>query len=145
MRQDGPHHTHEENAVHKMHLFGFAVLTLGLFVGSAYRAADNDDKPKYTIKQAMKMAHGKADKKTPSLSDKVLAGEASTEDKAKLLELYTAIAANKAPKGDADAWKETTTGIINAIKGVIDSKENADVDLRKALNCKGCHTYFRGR
>jgi hypothetical protein len=61
--------------VRKMHLFGFAVLTLGLFVGSAYRAADkeSDDKPKYTIKQAMKAAHGKADKKTPSLSDKVLA------------------------------------------------------------------------
>jgi hypothetical protein len=128
-----------------MHLFGFAVLTLGLFVGSVYRAADNDDKPKYTIKQAMKIAHGKADKKTPSLSDKVLAGEASSEEKAKLLELYTAVGANKAPKGEAEAWKEKTTGIVDAIKGVIDSKENAEVDLRKALNCKGCHMTFRGR
>jgi hypothetical protein len=133
--------------VRKMHLFGFAVLTLGLFVGSAYRAADkdSDDKPKYTIKQAMKIAHGKADKKTPSLSDKVLAGEASSDEKAKLLELYNAVAANKAPKGDADAWKEKTTGIVDAIKGVVDSKENAEVDLRKALNCKSCHMTFRGR
>jgi hypothetical protein len=132
--------------VKNVKVFGLAVVALGLLVGGAYRAADKDtDKPKYSIKQVMSQAHRKPDKNSPTLSDKVLNGTADKDEQAKLLELYTALAANKPPKGEAEAWKDKATGITTAIQSVIDGKEGADVDLRKALNCKACHTSHRGR
>jgi hypothetical protein len=138
-----------ENAVRNVKVFGLAVLAMGLLSSGVYRAGDKDSKdsedPKYTIKQVMKMAHGKADKSTPTLAEKVLTGKASKDEQTKLLELYTALAANKPPKGDPDAWKEKATAITTAIKDVIDAKDDADVNLRKAMNCRGCHTSHRGK
>jgi len=122
-------------------------MVLGLFGGSVYRAGDKDaEDPKYTIKQVMRMAHGKMNKSSPSLSDKVLSGNASDEEKAKLLDLYVAMGASKPPKGELEAWKDRTGTIVAAIKAVQDGKENADVDLRKAMSCNGCHSsHRRGR
>jgi hypothetical protein len=126
--------------------FVLAVLALGLLSGGVYRAGDKDSEdPKYSIKQVMKMAHGRPDRSTPTLSDKVITGKASKDEQAKLLELYTALAANKAPKGDADAWKEKASAITTAIKDVMDGKDDADVNLRKAMNCRSCHTSHRGK
>jgi hypothetical protein len=55
------------------------------------------------------------------------------------------MAANKPPKGEAEAWKDKTTAVTAAIQEVIDGKEHGGVDLRKALNCKACHMSLRGR
>jgi hypothetical protein len=137
-------HPFEENAVRNLKRFGLAIVALGLFGGGVYRADDKDSAdPKYTIKQVMKMAHGKADKSSPSLSDKVLSGKATDDEKTKLLEMYVAMAANKPPKGELEAWKDRTGAIVAAIKSVQDGKENADVDLRKAMSCSGCHSSHR--
>jgi hypothetical protein len=122
-------------------VFGLAVAALGLLGGGAFRAADKDtEEPKYTVRQVMLQAHRRPDKSTPSLADQVLNGKADKDEQAKLLELYTALAANKPPKGDADAWKERATAVIDAIKAVQAGKEGADVDLRKAMNCRDCHS-----
>jgi hypothetical protein len=136
----------EENAVKNVKVLALAVVALGLFAGSAFRAGDNDaEKPKYSIKQVMSQAHRKADKNSPTLADKVISGKADKDEQAKLLELYTALAANKPPKGEVEAWKDKATAITGAIQEVIDGKEGGDVDLRKAINCKGCHSSHRGR
>jgi hypothetical protein len=132
--------------VRNVQTFVFALVTLAFISAGAFRAADKDqEEPKYSIKQVMSQAHRRPDKSSPSLSDKVLNGKASKDEQAKLLELYTALGANKPPKGDADAWKDKASTITGAIKDVMDGKDGSDVDLRKALSCKGCHTSHRGR
>jgi hypothetical protein len=132
--------------VRKVTSFVLLLVAVGLLSAAAYPAGDKDqEEPKYTIKQVMSQAHRKANKIGPSLSDKVLDGKASKDEQAKLLDLYTALGANKPPKGDAEAWKDRANAITTAIKDVMDGKDGSDVDLRKAINCKGCHTSHRGR
>ena len=122
--------------------FGLAVLTMALVSAGAFRAADKDD-PKYTIKDVMKMAHAvEKGSKDPSLFQKVTTGKASKEEKAKLLELYSALPANKPPKGDADAWKKSTTAMVDAAKAVVDGKEDAEKNLKMATACMECHKAF---
>ncbi len=127
-------------------VFGLAVLALGLLSGGAFRAADKDaEEPKYSVRDVMRQAHRKPDKNTPTLADKVITGKADKDEQAKLLELYVALTANKPAKGDADAWKERSAAITEAIKAVQSSKENAGVDLQKAMNCRACHMAHRGK
>src|SRR5258707_4453474 len=105
--------------------FGLAVLTLALVSAGVFRAADKED-PKYSVKEVMKMAHTvEKGSKDPSLYQKVADGKATKDDKAKLLELYSALPANKPPKGDADAWKKSTTAIVDAAKGVVYGQADA--------------------
>jgi hypothetical protein len=123
--------------------FGLAVLTVALVSAGAFRAADKDD-PKYSIKEVMKMAHTvEKGSKDPSLFQKVAEGKATKDDKAKLLELYSALPANKPPKGEADAWKKSTTTIVDAAKAVVDGKEGAEKNLKMAIACMDCHKAFR--
>jgi hypothetical protein len=113
-------------------------LILGLIIGLAsLRAAD--DAPQYTIKEVMKMAHAGQN----SLAKKVASGKASKEDDKKLVELYTALAADKPTQGDAGVGKEKTSALLDAAKGVEDGKEGATKDLTKAMQCMGCHSVFK--
>ncbi len=115
------------------------VLVVGLLVSLAVVRAD--DAPKYTIKEVMKMAHaGNA-----SLFKKVSSGQASKEDKEKLVELYTALAADTPTKGDADSWKTKTGALLDAAKEVQDGKEGAVKELKKAGNCMACHQAHKGK
>jgi hypothetical protein len=123
--------------------FGLAVLTLAVASMGVFRAADND--PKYTIKEVMKMAHTPKEEgsKDPTLYAKVSSGKASKEEMAKLLELYSALPANKPPQGDADAWKTKTTALVDATKAVIDGTDGADKKLKAAAACMECHKVFK--
>ena len=113
-------------------------LILGLVVGLAVvRAAD--DAPKYSIKQVMKMAHQGQN----SLAKKVASGKATKDEDKKLVELYTALAADKPPKGDISVWKEKTGALVDAAKGVEEGKAGAKQDLKKAMSCMGCHSVFK--
>jgi hypothetical protein len=115
-------------------------LILGLAIGlAALRAAD--DAPKYTIKEVMKMAHAGDN----ALAKKVASGKASKEDKKKLVDLYTALAADAPKKGDADSWKDKTSALLDAAKAVDDGKDGAAKDLKKAMDCKACHTVHKGK
>src|SRR5260221_7530137 len=70
----------------------------------------DDEKPKYTIKEVMKFHKEK-------LNDKFAKGEASKEEKMKLLEGYEAMVKSKPPKGDEKAWKEKSEALVKAVKG----------------------------
>lgn len=100
-------------------------------------AADkaDEDKPKFTVKQVMQKAHKGKD----ALKNKVQAGNASAEEKKMLLGMYQALAKNEPPKGDKESWKEKTTALVKAAQGVVDDKEGAVNDLKKAANCGACH------
>ena len=100
-------------------------------------AADDDDdkKPKYTTKQVM----GKVMKKG-TLMEKVATGKASDEDKKMLHEMLVALGKNTPKKGEADSWKELTGKLVTAAKGVVEGKDGAVADLKKAANCKACHS-----
>ncbi len=111
-------------------------LSLGLaalFLTAGYAGAE-DAKPKYTIKEVMKLAHKE------KLLNKVTDGKGTTDDKKKILELYEEMAKNKPPKGDADSWKKLNDAIIAAAKDVVDGKDGSIDALKKATKCGDCHS-----
>jgi hypothetical protein len=95
--------------------------------------AAEDDKPKHTIKDVMKVAHKE------KLLDKIATGKGSKEEAKQLLELYQALGANKPPKGTAEGWKAKTIAIVEAAQEVVDDKAGAGAKLKKAVNCAQCH------
>lgn len=100
--------------------------------------AAEEEKPKHTTKQVMKLAH------KGGLLKKVVDGKATDAEKKQLVELYTSLAGNKPPKGDAAAWKEKTDAVVAAAKDAAEGKEGAGALLTKATNCMGCHKDHKG-
>jgi hypothetical protein len=98
--------------------------------------AAQEDKPKYTIKEVMGAAHKKG-----KLRDKVVAGTATDEEKKQLVEYYTALAANKPPRGDEASWKEKTAELLAAAKAAAEG----DLTKLKAVNCMACHSAHKGK
>ncbi len=117
-------------------MLGVAIIVVGLAGCDLW---ETKERPKYSIKTVMYVAHGKE----VNLADKVIKGNADADDQAQLLELYTALAANSPPRGDAESWHKKTTAITSAMHDVIDGKYAAEQDLRRALNCKACHEAHR--
>ena len=73
------------------------------------------------------------------LCGKVASGKASEDEKKQLIALFTDLAANKCPKGDEKDWKERTSALLAAAKAD-DAKA-----LKKAADCKGCHSEHKGK
>lgn len=124
----------------KRHVMRFA-LGLGAFVAATSMVLSGaDDKPKYTIAEVMEKAH------KGGLLKKVVSGMATKQEKDELVIGYTALALNKPPKGDAASWKEKTEALVKAAKAVAkDDKDKAAIaELKKASNCKACHTPHKG-
>lgn len=90
-----------------------------------------DEKPKYTIKEAMKLHKDK-------LHEKFQKGEASKEETQKLLEAYESMGKQKPPKGDEKDWKAKCEALVKAVK---DGNKEA---FGKAVNCGGCHGAHKG-
>jgi len=113
-------------------VFAFMFLAAGALSG--LRAADEkkDEKPKYSVKEVMK--------KHQDLVKKVKNDTASAEEKKNLLELYTEMAKNKAPKGDAADWKKVNDALVKATQKVVDGKDGAKAEFEKAADCMKCHT-----
>lgn len=111
------------------------VVSLGiatLMVGLAWMGLFAQEKPKYTIKQVM----GEAMK--GGLCKKVASGQASKEDREKLVDLFTALAANQCPKGDAKDWETRTKALLAGAKAALaDAKDVGG--LKAAANCAECH------
>jgi hypothetical protein len=104
------------------------VLALVLLVGSNVDAQKDP-----SVKEIMMKAHGK-----DGLRAKVIKGTASNDEKKALIDLYTALAASKAPKGDADDWKKRTEKVVELVKS------GTPADLNK-IDCMGCHKAFKGK
>jgi hypothetical protein len=108
-----------------------AVLSLAVLLGAA------QDKPK-SIKDAMK-----AHKGDDSIVAKAASGKGSEDDHKKLLEIYEFLAAQKPPQGDEASWKEKTAALVAASKHLVEKKEGAAEEFKKASNCKACHSVHK--
>jgi len=86
-------------------------------------AEDKEEKPKYTIKEVMKLHKD-------NLHEKVWD---DADAKKKLQEAYEAMGKNKPPKGDEKEWKAKADALVKALKD--DDKEG----FKKAVNCGACH------
>jgi surface antigen len=91
------------------------------------------------IKKAMKEAM------KGGLNKKVAEGNGSDDDKKALLALYVDMAKDAPPKGDAASWKEKTSALVQASQDMIAGKEGAAGNLKKAANCKACHSVHKGK
>jgi hypothetical protein len=101
---------------------------------------DAGEKAKHTIPEVMKKAHaGKG-----AIMKKVAAGEASSDEKKMLVELYDSLSKNEPPMGDAKDWKQRTTALLNAAKKAADGDEAAAKSLPKLANCMACHKLHKG-
>jgi hypothetical protein len=118
-------------------LFASAVAMVALVLVMNSSVEGGKDKEPLAIKVIMKKAHT-APKGEKSLLAKVTGGTADADEKKALVALYTDLAANKCPKGDAADWKERTQAILKAAKAD-DGKA-----LKKAANCQGCHDEHKG-
>ncbi len=94
------------------------------------------DKPKHSIKDVMKAVH----KGDDALCKKVVKGDGSKDDFKKLVECYSALPHNDAPKGDAKSWQEKTTALLDAAKALEAGKAGALDQYKAAVNCKACHS-----
>jgi len=92
---------------------------------------DQKDGKELTVKEIMLKAHAK-----DGLRVKVMNGKASNDEKKALIDLYTALAASKSPKGDEADWKARTKKVVELVK----SSDPADL---KKIDCAGCHKAFK--
>jgi hypothetical protein len=111
-------------------------LVLVLLAGSPQ--AGEKEKPRYTIKQVMKLAHDK-----DGVLEKVLSGKATDEQKKQLTELYVALAQNAPPRGDKEDWGEATKRVVAAARAAAAGDPDAPKLLRAATNCRVCHVRFK--
>jgi hypothetical protein len=105
---------------------GVAIFGLVLFMDADSQGGDK--KKPVSIKTVMKKAM------KGGLCGKVASGKASDDEKKQLVALFTDLAANKPPKGDEADWKTRTKALLDAAKAD-DGKA-----LKKAADCKGCHS-----
>jgi hypothetical protein len=102
------------------------LLGFGLLIGGNHA---QDAKPKYTISEVMKKAMGPSGK----------GGGYKKMEKAEQVEFFTALAQNKPPRGEGEAWKAKTDALVAAAKGGDAEK------LAKAANCMACHSEHKGK
>jgi len=108
---------------------GVAIFGLVLFMDT--NSQGGDKKEPVSIKVVMQKAM------KGGLCTKVASGKASDDEKKQLVALFTDLAANKAPKGEADSWKDKTKALIDA------AKSGDGAALKKAADCKGCHSVHK--
>jgi hypothetical protein len=127
---------------------GWSLLTLiglGLTYATVVQAQESTSKakPKYSIEDVMEQAHTPPKKGEKPLVQVVLAGDATPEQKQKLLDLYISLAENDPPKGDKEAWAKKTAPVILGAAMVVVGRENGADILKKAANCAACHKEFK--
>jgi len=120
-------------------LLAFATCAL-MYAGSAgaQESEEQQPKPKHAIKDVMHGAHV-APEGGKSLKDRVVAGDATAEEKQKLLDLYISLAENKPPRGELEGFQKKTRGVILAAAKVVVGREGAGRELARATNCAACH------
>jgi hypothetical protein len=106
----------------------FAMVLLGVAV-----AAEQQPKPKHTIKEVMTNAH------KSGLLKKVLADEATPEEKLVLLDHYISLVECTPPKGDMNSWQNLSGKLALASAKVAVGRDGALTELKAASNCTTCH------
>lgn len=121
-------------------VLGMGALAVLAVATLCINSASADDKKELSIKDVMKQAHVPP---ASSLRTKVVKGEASDEEKKKLVTLYEALAKTQPPKGSKEAWAKKTKQILTVAKAVAAGKEGAEKRLGRATGCGGCHRIFK--
>lgn len=120
-------------------LVACVALSLGTVFGlravGAYQ--EQNDKPKHTIKQVMQDAH------KGGLLKKVLAEEATPEEKLALLDYYVSLTENQPPKGEPESWRTKTQAILAAGVKVAVGREDGIELLENATTCAACHSVHK--
>lgn len=113
--------------------FTFLTLTLAASITLAFAADDHE-----TIEKVMK--EGLKGDSSPMA--KVLDGDASADETAKLAKLVKTLAGTKAPKGEQAGYDTKVNELIAALDAVAggDKSEAAIGRLDQAQNCKACHS-----
>ena len=111
-------------------------LAIGITALATFAVHAADDGP---IKKAMQKVH-KAPKTEKKLSEKIVEGTATDEEKETALALYKAMADSKAPKGDDAAFKAKVAKLISATEELVAKKPDAVAHYKEAVNCKACHS-----
>ena len=109
-------------------------MVLGVLLGAS---PAQDEKPK-TIKDVMVLHKDK-----DSFLNKILGGKGTDDDHKKLLTAYEVMAGLAAPKGDEKSWKDKTKELVAAAKDVVDKKKGGIDQLKKASDCKACHSLHK--
>lgn len=104
----------------------------------AVSVATSAEDEKLSIKDVMKTCM------KGGLCKKVAGGEASKEEKDKLVAQFKAMCEAKPPKGDEESWKTKTAALLEAAKECAEGKEGAGEKLQKAANCMACHSAHKG-
>ncbi len=113
------------------------LLVTGSLVATSRAADDTDKKPKFNTKQVMKECF-----KGP-LIKKVTAGEASEKEIKTLHEMLVAMSMNKPPMGEAASWKKLCDSLVQAGKACVEGDAEGAAMLKKAANCKACHSVHK--
>ena len=90
-----------------------------------------------SIADVMEKAH------KDGLLKKVLDGEASDEEKKKLLDLYIDMFESEPPQGDQGEWMMQAGASVLAASKVVVGRDGAMEELKSATNCKACHDKFK--
>ena len=116
-----------------------AVMLTAAFVVGGIVAATQARPAEETIEKVMKTAMAKN-----GLLSKVSGGTATADQKKELLKLYKDLAGATPPRGDKASWKAKTDVLVTAAQAAVDGKADAADQLKKAANCKACHSAHRG-
>lgn len=111
-----------------------AALSLAVLLGAT---AAQDFK---STKEVMALHKGK-----DSLISKINDGKGTEEDHKKILAAYEFLATQKPPKGDEASWKAKTAALVAAAKDLVEKKAGAADEMKKASDCKGCHSVHKGK
>lgn len=97
--------------------------------------------PDLSVKEIMLAAHRRSasDPGPPALSDRVVGGQASTDEQRRLLDLYRELARRPPPRGDAEQWADRTRALIDATEAVVAGRDGAPARLAAARDCAACH------
>jgi len=113
------------------------LLLLACLVALPTQAADDDSAPSVSIKDVMKKAF-----KGPLLKT-VASGSATDAQKKELHAMLVALSKNKPKKGDAESWKKLTGSLVKASQAAVAGDAKAGGMLKKAANCKACHSQHK--
>jgi hypothetical protein len=117
----------------------YALLPAALALGAPLLQGAADTKPQFTTKEVMKALH----KGKENVGKKVITGQGTKEDFAKLAAYYKSLPLNTPPKGDKTSWNTKTTALLTSAKALEAGSPGALESYKKAVNCKACHSEHR--
>ena len=94
-----------------------------------------DGKPKYTIKQVMETINKGPD----AIVRKVMKGQASKEEIARMVEFYASLPLNAPIQGDPASWKAEAASLLRAAEGIQQNDPKGLESLKKPGTCTACH------